>query len=159
MEIRNDSRTAGNHATESRLDFYKSGPEAMKALMGLEGRVARSGLEKSLVELVRLRASQVNGCAYCVDLHSRDARKAGEDERRLATLPVWRETPFFSDRERAALEWTEALTLVAQDHVPDAVWQQVKPYFTPEEIVDLSLLVSAINVWNRFAIAFRKTPA
>jgi AhpD family alkylhydroperoxidase len=144
---------------ESRLNFYKAGPEAIKAMLGLEGRIARSGLEKSLIELVRLRASQINGCAYCVDLHSGDARKAGEDARRLATVVVWRETPFFSDRERAALEWTEALTLVAQNHVPDEVWNRVKPHFTPEEIVDLSLLVSTINAWNRFAIAFRKTPA
>jgi AhpD family alkylhydroperoxidase len=144
---------------ESRLNFYKSSPEAMKAMNGLEQRIAKSSLEKSLVELVRLRASQINGCAYCVDLHSSDARKAGESERRLAAVMVWRETPFFSDRERAALEWTEAVTLIAQSHVPDEVWNQVKPNFTPEEIVDLTLLVSTINAWNRFAISFRKTPA
>ena len=144
---------------ESRLNFYKASPDAMKALMGLEQHLGRSSLEKPLVELVRLRASQINGCAYCVDLHSGDARKAGESERRLAAVVVWKETPFFSDRERAALEWTEALTLVAQSHVPDEVWARVKPHFTPEEIADLTLLVSAINAWNRFAIAFRKTPA
>ena len=143
---------------EPRLNFYKAGPEAIKAMNGLELRIAKSSLEKSLVELVRLRASQINGCAYCVDLHSSDARKAGESERRLAAVVVWRETPFYSDRERAALEWTEAVTLVAQSHVPDEVWNQVKPHFTPEELVDLSLLVSTINAWNRFAIAFRKTP-
>jgi AhpD family alkylhydroperoxidase len=144
---------------ESRLNFYKAGPDAMKAMMGLEQQIAGSGLEKPLVELVRLRASQINGCAYCVDMHSSDARKAGESERRLATLVAWRETPFFSDRERAALEWTETVTLVAQSHVPDAVWEQVKPHFTPEELVNLTLLVSTINAWNRFAIAFRKLPA
>jgi len=143
---------------EIRLDFYKSNPEAMKAMSGLEQRIAKSSLEKPLVELVRLRASQINGCAYCVDQHSADARKGGESERRLAAVLVWRETPFFSDRERAALEWTEAVTLIAQSHVPDGVWKQVKPHFTPEEIVDLTLLVSAINAWNRFAISFRKTP-
>ncbi len=143
---------------EPRLNFYKSSPEAIKAMSGLELRIAKSSLEKSLVELVRLRASQINGCAYCVDLHSSDARKAGESERRLAAVVVWRETPFYSDRERAALEWTEAVTLVAQSHVPDEVWNQVKPHFTPEEMVDLTLLVSTINAWNRFAIAFRKTP-
>ena len=146
--------------TRHRLNWNEVAPAGAKALFGIHHYITReTALPDELIHLVFLRVSQINGCAHCVDLHSRDARKAGEDERRLATLPVWRETPFFSDRERAALEWTEALTLVAQDHVPDAVWQQVKPYFTPEEIVDLSLLVSAINVWNRFAIAFRKTPA
>jgi AhpD family alkylhydroperoxidase len=144
---------------ESRLDFYKASPAAIKALLGVEERIAKSGLEKSLTELVRLRASQINGCAFCVDMHTTDARKGGETERRLATVVVWRETPFFTDRERAALEWTEALTLVAHDHVPDVVWQAVKPHFSDEEIVELTLLVSAINAWNRFAIAFRKLPA
>ena len=144
---------------EPRLNFYKASPDAMKAMAGLEQHLAKSGLEKTLVELVRLRASQINGCAYCIDLHSSDARKAGEDERRLATLSVWRETGFFSDRERAALEWTESVTRVSETHVPDEVWARVKPHFTPEEIVDLTLLVSTINAWNRFAIAFRKLPA
>lgn len=144
---------------ESRLNFYKSSPDAMKAIAGLEQHLAKSSLEKTLVELVRLRASQINGCAYCIDLHSEEARFGGETERRLVSLLVWRKTPFFSDRERAALEWTEAVTLVAQNHVPDEIWKQVKPHFTPEEIVDLTLLVSTINVWNRFAIAFRKTPS
>ena len=110
-----------------RLDFYKSSPDAIKAMVGLEQRIGKSGLEKSLVELVRLRASQINGCAYCVDLHSADARKAGENERRLFNLSVWRETPFFTDRERAALAWTEALTLIAETHVPDSVWEAVQP--------------------------------
>ena len=144
---------------EPRLNFYKASPDAMKAMGALEQHIAKSGLEKPLVELVRLRASQINGCAYCVDLHSADALKADESPRRLATLAVWQETPFFNDRERAALAWTEALTRVADTHVPDAVWEQVRPHFTPEEIVDLTLLVSTINSWNRFAIAFRKLPA
>jgi AhpD family alkylhydroperoxidase len=143
----------------SRLDFYSANPNAIKAVLALEERIGKSGIEKSLAELVRLRASQINGCAYCVDMHVTDARKGGETERRLATVVVWRETPFFTDRERAALEWTEALTLVSQDHVPDAVWEAVRPHFSDEEIVDLTLLVNAINTWNRFAIAFRKTPA
>jgi AhpD family alkylhydroperoxidase len=143
---------------ETRLNFYKAGPNAIKAMLGLEEHITKSGIEKPLADLVRLRASQINGCAFCVDMHSADARKAGENERRLATVTVWRETPFFSDRERAALEWTESLTNVAQSHVPDDVWERVKPHFTPEEIVDLTLLVSAINSWNRFAIAFRKLP-
>lgn len=141
-----------------RLDFYKASPEAMKAMMGLEQRIAKSGLEKSLVELVRLRASQINGCAYCVDMHASDARKAGENERRLAAVCVWRETPFFTDRERAALEWTESLTLIATNHVPDQVWEVVQPHFSAEELSDLTLLITAINGWNRFAIAFRKLP-
>ena len=144
---------------EPRLNFYKAGPEAMKAMAALEQRIAACALEKPLVELVRLRASQINGCAYCVDLHSTDALKGGEDPRRLATLSVWHETPFFSDRERAALAWTEAVTRVAESHVPDAVWEQVRPQFTPEETVHLTLLVATINAWNRFAIAFRKLPA
>lgn len=144
---------------ESRLDFYKANPAAIKALAGVEERIGKSALETSLTHLVRLRASQINGCAFCVDMHTTDARKGGETDRRLATVVVWRETPFFTDRERAAFEWTEALTLVSHDHVPDAVWQAVKPHFSDEEIVDLTLLVSAINAWNRFAISFRKLPA
>jgi AhpD family alkylhydroperoxidase len=144
---------------QSRLDFYKANPNAIKALLALEERIAKSGLEKSLTELVRLRASQINGCAFCVDMHVTDARKGGETERRLATVVVWRETPFFTDRERAALEWTEAVTLVSHGHVSDAVWEAVKPHFSEEELVDLTLLVNAINSWNRFAIAFRKMPA
>jgi AhpD family alkylhydroperoxidase len=143
---------------EPRLNFYKSGPEAMKAMSALEQQIARSGLEKSLIELVRLRASQINGCAYCVDVHTADARKAGESERRLSTVAVWRETPFFTDTERAALEWTESVTLVANTRVPDDVWIRVKDHFTPAEMVDLTLLVNTINSWNRFAIAFRKLP-
>ncbi|MGF6756695.1 carboxymuconolactone decarboxylase family protein [Paraburkholderia sp. GAS334] len=141
-----------------RLNFYSANPNAIKAVLALEERIGKSGIEKSLAELVRLRASQINGCAFCVDMHTTDARKGGETERRLATVVVWRETPFFTDRERAALEWTEALTLVSQDHVPDSVWEAVKPHFSDEEIVDLTLLVGAINTWNRFAIAFRKMP-
>jgi AhpD family alkylhydroperoxidase len=143
---------------EPRLNFFKSGPDAMKAMAGLDQQIARSGLEKSLVELVRLRASQLNGCAYCIDVHTADARKAGESERRLATVAVWRETPFFNDRERAALEWTESVTLVADTHVPDDVWERAQPHFKPAEFVDLTLLVNTINAWNRFAIAFRKLP-
>jgi AhpD family alkylhydroperoxidase len=135
----------------------------MRALQALEERIAKATLEKPLVQLVRLRASQINGCSYCLDLHASAARKAGETERRLATLATWRDTPnsdaFFSDRERAALEWTEAVTLVAQTHVPDDVWNRVKPHFTPEELVDLTMLISTINTWNRFAISFRQTPA
>jgi AhpD family alkylhydroperoxidase len=144
---------------EQRLDFYKASPLAIKAQVGVEERIAKSGIEKPLAELVRLRASQINGCAFCVDMHTTDAHKGGETERRLAAVVVWRETPFFTDRERAALAWTEAVTLVAHDHVPDAVWEAVKPHFSDEEMVDLTLLISSINSWNRLAIAFRKMPS
>jgi len=144
---------------EPRLNFYKSGPDAMQAMAGLEQQIARSGLDHSLAELVRLRASQINGCAYCVDKHASDALKAGESQRRLAALAVWRETPFFSDRERAALEWAESLTLVANTHVPDEVWEQARQQFSATELVDLTLLVNTVNAWNRFAIGFRKLPA
>jgi AhpD family alkylhydroperoxidase len=153
------SSTLKDTIMEQRLDFYKATPHAIKAMLGLEDRIGKSSLEKSLSELVRLRASQINGCAFCVDMHTTDARKGGETDRRLATVVAWRETPFFTDRERAALEWTEAVTLVAHDRVPDAVWTAVKPHFSEEELVDLTLLISAINSWNRFAIAFRKMPA
>jgi AhpD family alkylhydroperoxidase len=128
-------------------------------MLALEERIGKSDLEKSLSDLVRLRASQINGCAFCVDMHTADARKGGETDRRLATVVVWRETPFFTERERAALEWTEALTLVSHEHVPDHVWEAVKPHFSEAELVDLTLLVAAINGWNRFAIGFRKMPA
>lgn len=144
---------------QTRLDYRKANPHALNAMLALEERIAQSGLEPTLIELVRLRASQINGCAYCVDMHTRDARKHGETERRLATVVVWREAPFFTDRERAALEWTEAVTLVAHDHVPDAVWEAVRPHFTDAELVDLTLAMVTINGWNRFAVSFRKLPA
>lgn len=143
---------------ETRLDFYKASPAAMKAMHGLEMHLGKSKIEKPLAELVRLRASQINGCAFCVDMHYADSRKGGETERRLAGVAVWQETPFFSARERAALEWTESLTLVSQTRVPDAVWERVKPHFSEEELADLTLLIGAINTWNRYAIAFRKMP-
>ena len=142
----------------SRLDFYKASPTGTRAMMALEKAVSECGLEKPLMELVRLRASQVNGCAFCVDMHTTDARKGGETERRLASVVVWREAPFFSERERAALEWTEALTLVAQTHVPDAVWDAVRPHFTDQELAELTMLVVTINGWNRISVGFRKIP-
>lgn len=144
---------------ESRLDFFQANPDAIKAQMGVEKQISKGTLEMTLMELVRLRASQINGCAFCVDMHVTDARKAGETERRLATVVAWREAPFFTERERAALEWTEAVTLVSHGHVPDAVWQAVRPSFTDAELVDLTLLIASINSWNRLAIAFRKMPA
>lgn len=143
---------------ESRLDFYKANPDVIKVLMSVESQISKGGLDIALKELVRLRASQINGCAFCVDMHVTDARAGGETERRLATVVTWRESPFFSARERAALEWTEALTLISHDHVADVVWQEVRPFFNDAEIMDLTLLVTSINSWNRFAIAFRKMP-
>ncbi|MEM5329654.1 carboxymuconolactone decarboxylase family protein [Paraburkholderia sp. JHI2823] len=144
---------------QARLDFFKASPEGTKAMIALEERASKGSIEKPLAELVRLRASQINGCAYCVDMHAADARKGGETDRRLATVSVWRETPFFTERERAALEWTESVTLLAQTHVPDEVWERVKPHFTDQEIADLTLLIIAINGWNRIAVTFRKLPA
>ncbi|MDY7547163.1 carboxymuconolactone decarboxylase family protein [Glaciimonas sp. CA11.2] len=143
---------------ESRLDFYKNNPDVIKALMAVENQVSKGTLDITLKELVRLRASQINGCAFCVDMHVTEARKAGETERRMATVVAWRESLFFTARERAALEWTEALTLVSHDHVPDAVWHAVRPFFDDAELMDLTLLVTSINSWNRFAVAFRKMP-
>lgn len=134
-------------------------PNAVKALQGLAPIAYQGGVPPATLALVHLRASQINGCAFCVDMHTTDARKGGETDRRLATVVVWRETPFFTARERAALEWTEAVTLVSENHVPDAVWEAVKPHFSEAELVDLTLLISAINAWNRFAISFRKMPA
>ncbi|MET0184668.1 MAG: carboxymuconolactone decarboxylase family protein [Achromobacter sp.] len=130
----------------------------MRAMRGVEAQIDKGTLDILLKEMVRLRASQINGCAFCLDMHVTDARRAGENERRLATVSAWRETPFFSDRERAALAWTESLTLVSQHHVPDSVWEEVRPHFTDAELVELTLLVTSINSWNRFAIAFRKMP-
>lgn len=143
----------------NRPDFYKANPHVVKTMMKLEERIQQSGLEQPLLELVRLRASQINGCAFCMDMHFQDAVKGGESVRRLATLSAWRESPFFTAREQAALAWTEAVTLVAQIHVPDEVWALVSEQFSDSEAVDLTLLINAINGWNRLAIAFRKVPA
>lgn len=139
-----------------RLDMYKAAPAAIDAAMGLEHYVTHCGLEPVLVELVKTRASQINGCAFCLWMHTRDARKAGESEERLYLLNAWEEAPHYSERERAALAWTEALTLLPQSHVPDAVYERARAQFTETELVNLSLLVGAINVWNRLAVAFRK---
>lgn len=142
----------------SRMNYRKAAPGAMRAMNGLEKYIADCGLEPSLKELVKLRASQINGCAYCVDMHSLDARAGGETEQRLYALPVWQETPFFSERERAALLWTEKLTLISIDHVPDEVYEQVRAQFNETELANLTMLVATINAWNRFAISFRSEP-
>lgn len=143
---------------QARLDWYKISPGAYKAMAGLEGFVKGSGLEPALLELVRMRASQINGCAYCLDMHSKDARAAGETEQRLYELNAWRETPFYSERERAALAWTEALTLVHETHAPDDVYEEVRKHFTEEEVVSLTAAIVSINGWNRLAIGFRAVP-
>jgi AhpD family alkylhydroperoxidase len=127
----------------------------IKAMYGLEAPFRATTLEPALRELVKLRASQINGCAYCIDMHTKDARAAGESEQRLYALSAWRETPFFNDRERAALEWTEHLTLISEKHVPDTLFQRMREHFTEEELMLLALAVVQINAWNRFAIAFR----
>ncbi len=141
-----------------RLKFYEVNSEAIKPLLMHEKYVGSSGLEKPLLELVKLRASQINGCAYCLDMHTKDARAAGETEQRLYVLNAWREAPFYSDRERAALEWTEAVTLISSTHVPDEIYEKVRPYFSPEELLNLTMAIVAINGWNRLAISFRSEP-
>jgi AhpD family alkylhydroperoxidase len=145
-------------AMQPRLDAGRLSPEGYRAVYALEQYVRNSGLELKLLELVRLRASLLNGCAYCVDMHTKDALAEGETEQRLFAVPVWRETPFFSERERAALAWTEAVTLVGKDHVPDEVFETARSQFSEKELVDLTLAIVAINSWNRLAISFRAEP-
>jgi AhpD family alkylhydroperoxidase len=144
---------------ESRLEAQKVVPEAYQAMLALEMFVRKSSkLAPSLIELVKMRASQINGCAYCIDMHSKDARAAGESEQRLYALNAWRETPFFTAREQAALAWTEAVTLVAEGHVPDAVYEQARQQFSEQELVNLTMAIVTINGWNRLSIAFRTVP-
>ncbi|MBV8935483.1 MAG: carboxymuconolactone decarboxylase family protein [Alphaproteobacteria bacterium] len=138
-----------------RLNAYEVAPEAMRAVQRAEGYIQQCGLEKSLIELVKMRASQINGCAYCLDVHSKDARRAGETEQRLYLLDAWHESPLYTDRERAALAWTEALTRVAETHAPDAIYDEVRRHFEDKELVDLTTLIGLINLWNRLAIGFR----
>jgi AhpD family alkylhydroperoxidase len=143
---------------EQRIDYKAAPAGALQAISAIDRYVRQSGLEPALVELVKMRASQINGCAYCIDMHSKDARASGETEQRLYALSAWRETPFFTDRERAALEWTEALTLVSQTHVPDDIYEYARRHFTEAELINLTLAVAAINGWNRVAISFRAVP-
>jgi AhpD family alkylhydroperoxidase len=140
---------------QARLNANEVAPEAMRAMGALEAYVKRCGLEPGLIELVKMRASQINGCAFCLDMHSRDARLHGETEQRLYLLNAWRESPLYTERERAALAWTEALTLIADTHAPDADYAAVLAQFSEAEIVKLSLLIATINAWNRLAIGFR----
>lgn len=141
-----------------RIDYEKASPKGLAAMLGMEHHVHASGLDPTLIELVKLRASLLNRCAYCVDMHTRVARSLGETEQRLHAVSVWEETPFFSGRERAALAWTEAVTLVSVDHVPDDVYELARQHFSEQELVDLTLTIVTINGWNRLAIAFRVVP-
>ena len=141
-----------------RVDYHQASPAAFEAMLALEHFVRNCGLEHPLMELIKTRASQINGCAYCIDMHTKDARAAGETEQRLYGLSAWRETPFYTDRERAALEWTEALTLISQNGIPDALYARVREQFDEKEMVDLSMAVITINAWNRLAIPFRTVP-
>lgn len=142
----------------SRVDYGKASPHGIAAMRGLESYVRQCGLDPALLELVRLRASQMNGCAYCVDMHTKDARAEGETEQRLYAVSVWEEAPFFTERERAALAWTEAVTRVSDSHVPDALYEVSRRHFSEKELVDLTLAIVAINGWNRLAVSFRSVP-
>jgi AhpD family alkylhydroperoxidase len=143
---------------ESRLDYSKYAPGALQAMLAMEKYIATCGLDHKFIHLLKMRASQINGCAYCLDMHSIDARAEGETEQRLYALDAWRETPFFTDRERAGLAWIEALTLVSVTHVPDDVYEEVKRHFSEKEIVDLTYIASTINAWNRISVATRAMP-
>ena len=134
---------------------FKSAPEGIKALMAVEASIKASGLEPGLMELVKLRASQINGCAFCIHMHATDLRRVGESEMRLYMLDAWRESTLYTDRERAALGWTEALTRVAETHAPDADYAALKAQFSDAEQVQLTLLIGAINVWNRVNVGLR----
>ena len=141
-----------------RMNYYQAAPDTIKALVALEEQIQASGLEKSLIELVKTRASQINGCAFCINMHTQDARKQGETEQRLYLLNAWREAPVYTDRERAALAWTEAVTLISETHAPDDVYEQVRSQFSEVDTVNLTMLVATINAWNRIAISFRSIP-
>lgn len=144
---------------DARIDYTKASPAALKAMYALQAAVNASGLEPALQELIMLRVSQINGCAYCIDMHCREATAKGEKPERLYLLDAWRESPVYTDRERAALGWAEAVTLVSQTHVPDEVFAEARRHFTEDELVNLTLAVVAINGWNRFSIGFRVPPA
>jgi len=143
---------------EPRIDYLKSARGAYHAMLGIEHYLQQSGLEESLQNLIKLRVSQVNGCAYCIDMHWKDLRAAGESEQRLYGLDAWEESPYYTDRERAALGWAESVTNIQEGHVPDAVFERVKEFFNEKELADLTLAVTAINSWNRLSIAARTVP-
>lgn len=141
---------------KERLNYAAVAPKGVEALRALETYVRQSGIDHALLELVKTRASQINGCAFCLDMHTKDARAAGESEQRLYGLSAWREAPYYSARERAALAWTEAVTLVSESHVPDDVYEEVRRHFDEQELVNLTMAIVAINGWNRLAVSFRK---
>jgi AhpD family alkylhydroperoxidase len=143
---------------QPRIDYRKFAPEALQSMLGLEKYISECGLDHGLIHLIKMRAAQINGCAFCIDMHSIDARAGGETEQRLYALDAWRETPFYTDKERAALAWAEAITLVSETHVPDEVFDEVKKYFSEKEIMDLTIVATTINMWNRIAIATRAVP-
>lgn len=143
---------------QQRLDYSKAAPGSVQAMYKLQKYVEDSGLERSLVELVKTRVSQINGCAFCIDMHTKDARALGENEQRLYALNAWRETPFYTMRERAALEWAEAVTLISESHASDEEYAAARAQFSEEELVKLTMAIIAINGWNRLAISFRATP-
>lgn len=140
---------------ERRIDYAKASPEAYKAMQELNAYAKRSGLPAGLLELVKMRVSQINGCAYCLDMHSKIARARGETEQRLYGLDAWREAPYYTEQERAALEWAEAVTNIAWNRVPDGTYDEARQQFSEKELVDLTLAVIVINGWNRLAISFR----
>lgn len=140
---------------QARIDFRKASPAAAQTMFDMEAYLAKCSIERPLLHLIKMRASQINGCAHCIDMHSKDARFEGETEQRLYALDAWRETPFYSARERAALAWTEAVTLVSQTHIPDDVFEVARAQFSEAELADLTLAVVVINGWNRIAIGFR----
>ena len=144
--------------SQKRINYYEAAPNAMKAMMGLEKAASQSVLPAALRELVRIRASQINGCAYCIDMHTADALKAGVTPRRLMAISAWKETPFFDARERAALLWTETLTLVADKHAPDDIYQEVAAQFDAQALSELTFVIAAINAWNRFGVGFAMQP-
>lgn len=143
---------------EARFNPAKASPAGYKALLGLEQYLHHSGLEESLLGLIKLRASQINGCAYCIDMHWKELIAMGEKQQRMYGLDAWRESPYYTARERAALEWTEGVTLITTGHVPDSVYEEVKTQFSEKELSDLTLAVATINVWNRMAISSRTVP-
>lgn len=143
---------------KARIDFRHADPKISQLLLAIESYLHSSSLGSRLQHLVKTRASQINGCAQCIDMHTKDARAEGESEQRLYALDAWRETPFFDERERAALEWTEAVTRVAESHIPDDVYERVRPHFSEQELANLTLAIANINTWNRLNIAFRTVP-
>jgi AhpD family alkylhydroperoxidase len=145
----------GEDLMEPRIEYLKVAPGAYEAMLGLEKYLRKCGLEESLIHLIKLRTSQINGCAYCIDMHWKDLRSIGENEQRLYGLGAWEECPYYTDRERAALAWTEAVTKIGEGHVPDEVYEQVRKQFTAKELADLTLAIATINAWNRLSIAAR----